>query len=197
MKRSLAVLLLAALPWTAAAQDRTIVKTATVKATVDEVWNAWTTSEGIKSFFAPDARVDPRPGGAFEIHFNPYARPGLKGADGMTVLAVQDKRMFSFTWNSPPHLAEVRPQRTAVTVRLKPAGEGLTDVRITHSGWGDGGQWDQSFEYFSGAWGRILANLERRFTDGPIDWAPFLQQVKAYQDAEDARQAQAGDRKKP
>ena len=53
-----------------------------------DAWKAWTTSEGIQSFFAPEAVVEPRPDGAFFVHFNPYAKPGMKGADDMRVLAV-------------------------------------------------------------------------------------------------------------
>jgi uncharacterized protein YndB with AHSA1/START domain len=193
MKIAIAALLLApALALSAAdagAQERFIVKTVTVKASVDDAWNAWTTTEGIKSFFAPDARVEARPGGPFEVYMNPYARPGLKGADGMVVLAVQEKKLISFTWNAPPHLAEARKQRTAVAVRFKPAGEGLTEVRLTHTGWGEGGEWDQAYDYFDKAWGRVLENLGKRFAEGPVDWAPFLARVKAYQDAEDAKAA--------
>lgn len=191
--RTIAVpLLLAALAMTAldaAAQDRTIVKTVTVKAPVEAAWKAWTTTEGVTAFFAPSARVDARPGGAFEIHFNPFAKPGLKGADDMVFLALQEPRMLSFTWNAPPHLPEVRGQRTSVTVRLKDAGDGTTQVRLVHGGWGEGGQWDKAYEYFDGAWGRVLANLEKRFAEGPIDWAPYLKRVKEYQDAEDAKAA--------
>jgi len=184
---------LAATPSCAAAQavdpDRRLEKQVVVKAPLDAAWKAWTTSEGIVSFFAPEAKVDPRPGGAFHVHFNPYAKPGLKGADDMTVLAVQEKEMISFTWNSPPHLAEVRPQRTSVQVRFKSLSADETQVRLVHGGWGVGGQWDASFKYFDGSWGRVLANLQKRFAEGPIDWAPFLRQVKAYQDAEDAKAA--------
>lgn len=192
-----ATLLLATFAMTAvaaAAQERTIVKTATVKAPIAEVWKAWTTEEGITTFFAPAARVDPRPGGAFEMHFNPFAKPGLKGADGMVFLALQEPRMLSFTWNAPPHLPEVRGQRTAVTVRFKDAGDGATEVRLAHAGWGEGGQWDKAYEYFDGAWGRVLANLAKRFAEGPTDWGPFLLQLKAWQEAEDAK---AADAKKP
>jgi uncharacterized protein YndB with AHSA1/START domain len=176
------------------AQERTLVKTATVKATVDEVWNAWTTTEGIQSFFAPEARVEARPGGPFEVYINPYAKPGMKGADDMVFLALQEKQMLSFTWNAPPHLPEVRRQRTSVTVRMKPAGEGATEVRLVHSGWGDGGQWDQAFAYFDRAWGSVLANLEKRFATGPVDWTEWRAKVKSFQDTEDAKAAAA---KKP
>ncbi|HEX4942926.1 MAG TPA: SRPBCC domain-containing protein [Usitatibacteraceae bacterium] len=194
MRRLIGALIIALYPIAAVAQDRTIVKVASVKAPVGEVWKAWTTREGIRSFFAPDARIEAHPGGPFEVHFNPYAKPGLKGADDMVFLALQENRMLSFTWNAPPHLPDVRGQRTSVTVRLKSAGEGLTEVRLTHAGWGDGGQWDQSFDYFDKAWGRVLANLEKRFVDGPVDWAPWLKQMRDHQDAEDAKAAGA---KKP
>ena len=181
----------------AAAEERALVKLATITAPVDEVWKAWTTTEGIQSFFAPDARIEARPGGAFEVYFNPYAKPGLKGADDIVFLALQEKRMLSFTWNAPPHLAEVRGQRTSVTVRLKPAGEGATELRLTHTGWGDGGQWDQAHAYFDKAWTSVLANLEKRFREGPADWKAWLAQVKAWQDAEDAKAAGAAAPKKP
>lgn len=137
----------------AQADERRIVKEGVVAAPVEAVWKAWATSEGITSFFAPEAVVDARPDGAFDIHMNPYAAPGLKGADGMRVMAVQENKLLSFTWNAPPHLAEARAQRTFVTVRLQPEGTG-TKVSITHSGWGDGGQWDQAYDYFDKAWGR-------------------------------------------
>lgn len=169
------------------AQERTLVKTATVKATVDEVWKAWTTTEGIQSFFAPEARVEARPGGPFEVYINPYAKPGMKGADDMVFLALQEKRMLSFTWNAPPHLPEVRRQRTSVTVRMKPAGEGTTEVRLVHSGWGDGGQWDQAHAYFDKAWAGVLGNLKKRFETGPQDWTAWLAQLKKYHDEADAK----------
>jgi len=70
----LAALLLAA---TAAhAAERAIDKTVDVNASVDDVWDAWTTRAGIVSFFAPDAKIEPRVGGAFEVYIDPEAPPG-------------------------------------------------------------------------------------------------------------------------
>jgi uncharacterized protein YndB with AHSA1/START domain len=165
----------------AVAEERAIDQRVTVKAPVSEVWKAWTTSEGIKSFFAPDARVELRVGGPFQIYFDPGAKSGLKGADDMVILAFQHERMLSFTWNAPPDLPEARKHRTVVIVRFRPAGDGgqLTEVLLHHTGWGDGGEWDQAFDYFSMAWPRVLGGLTKRFTDGPTDWRAFLEQLKA------------------
>ncbi|MEO5691902.1 MAG: SRPBCC domain-containing protein [Usitatibacter sp.] len=170
----------------AGADERRIFKEAVVQAPVEAVWKAWTTAEGIQSFFAPEAVVDARPDGEFSIHINPYAPPGLKGADDMRVMAVQENQLLSFTWNAPPHLAEARKQRTFVTIRLQPAGSG-TLVRLHHSGWGEGGQWDQAYDYFDKAWASVLEALQKRFVEGPRDWTAFRTRMKAYQEEEDRR----------
>lgn len=162
----------------AQAAERSIDKEIVVMATPEQAWQAWTTQEGITSFFAPDARIEPRAGGAFEVYINPYAEPGMKGADDMRFLALQPPRMLSFTWNAPPYLPEARQQRTVVVVRIHPVSERETRVTLHHTGWGDGGEWDQAFAYFDRAWGNVLGNLKKRFETGPIDWTAWLEQMR-------------------
>jgi uncharacterized protein YndB with AHSA1/START domain len=152
--------------------ERVIREEMIVDATVDEVWDAWTTEAGIRSFFAPACNVELRVDGPYEILFNPDAPPGERGAEGMRVLAFQPKTMLAFTWNAPPHLSEVRGQLTHVLVRLRWGEEGRTRVALTHSGWGEGGQWDEAFAYFERAWGHIvLPRLRYRFPVGAVDWS--------------------------
>ena len=170
----LALLLLIGWPQTARAAERSIDKSVEIAATLDQAWDAWTTREGIISFFAPDAVIDPRVGGAFSIHFD----PGSKGADYMHFMALQPKKMISFDWNAPPHLPEARAQRTFVVVRFEPLGERSTRVSLHHAGWGDGGDWDKAYAYFDRAWGSVLANLKKRFEQGPQDWKPWLEQLR-------------------
>lgn len=174
------------LPALAAAAERALDKSVEIKASVDQAWAAWTTREGITSFFAPDARIEPRVGGAFHIHIDPGAAPGFKGADDMRYLALQPPRMLSFDWNAPPSLPEVRQQRTFVVVRFEPLGEQLTRVSLHHTGWGDGGEWDKAYAYFDRAWGNVLANLKKRFDTGPVDWKPWLEQLDRMRQARPA-----------
>ena len=186
----LAALLLAA---TAAhAAERAIDKTVDVNASVDDVWDAWTTRAGIVSFFAPDAKIEPRVGGAFEVYIDPEAPPGSRGADDMRFMALQPKRMLSFTWNAPPHLPEARAQRTLVVLRLQPIGDKQTRVTLHHVGWGDGGEWDQAYAYFDKAWGGVLANLRKRFDHGPQDWTEWLAQLRKYHEEAAAKAAKGG-----
>lgn len=177
--------MLAALFLSAAAfaEERAINEKVIVKAGLDDVWHAWTTREGLRSFFAPDANIELRVDGPFEIFINPLAVPGMKGADGMRILAVQDKAMLSFTWNAPPHLPEARKQRTYVTLRFQSQGDSQTLVTLFHGGWGDGGEWDQAYAYFKGAWPNDLRNLQKRFDSGPVDWTEWLKRMKELQGA--------------
>jgi uncharacterized protein YndB with AHSA1/START domain len=193
MKPVSSCMLLLALAWQvpALAAERALDKEVVINATLDEAWAAWTTREGITSFFAPDAQVEPRVGGAFHIHIDPGGAPGQKGADDMRFMALQPKRMLSFDWNAPPHLPEARAQRTFVVVRFEPLGERSTRVTLHHTGWGDGGQWDQAYVYFDRAWGNVLGSLKKRFETGPVDWSDWLKQLEAWRASEAAKKSAA------
>ncbi|MBT9504124.1 MAG: SRPBCC domain-containing protein [Burkholderiaceae bacterium] len=164
----------------AAAAERSLDKEVVINASLDQAWAAWTTREGITSFFAPDAQIEARVGGAFHIYIDPAATPGNKGADDMRFMALSPKRMLSFDWNAPPHLAEARQQRTFVVLRFEPVDDKQTRIKLHHTGWGDGGEWDKAFAYFDRAWGGVLANLKTRFETGPKDWTSWLAQLEAY-----------------
>lgn len=152
-------------------ETRAVTATIDVEADRQEVWRAWTTTAGITTFFAADCHADLRPGGAYEVYFDPDAEPGDQGAEGTKILALHPERMLSFTWNFPAEFDAIREQRTVVIVRLAPIDAEKTSVTLRQVGWGEGGQWDEAFKYFERAWGEVvLPRLQRRFQDGPIDW---------------------------
>ena len=170
-------------------QERALDKEVVVAAPVAAVWQSWTTKAGIESFFAPEAEIDARVDGAFHIHMDPLGAPGMKGADTMRYLALQPMKMLSFDWNAPPHLAEVRQQRTFVVVRLFEVDGQSTRVTLHHTGWGEGGEWDKTYAYFDRAWGNVLGNLKKRFESGPIDWSSWMEMLKKMHAAQAAAPA--------
>jgi len=144
--------------------DRVIRGEVVVDAPVSDVWTAWTTEDGIKSFFALDCNIELRVDGPYEMFFLLDGEPGKRGGEGVRFLAIQPEKMLSFTWNAPPHLPEARGQWTHVVLRFSETDEGRTRLTLVHDGWGEGGEWDEAFEYFEHAWlEAVLPNLVKRF----------------------------------
>jgi uncharacterized protein YndB with AHSA1/START domain/uncharacterized protein YciI len=148
---------------------RVLTKETTVAATLQEVWDAWTTAKGVTTFIAPHAKVEARIGGPFEIYFNGKAEPGSQGSEGCKIMALEPMKMLSFTWNAPPDQA-TRNQHTMVVVKFKELAPKSVKVTLSHMGWGDGPDWDKTYAYFNEAWPFVLDSLKQRFEKGPQKW---------------------------
>lgn len=146
--------------------NRVIHREAVVPATIDEVWSAWTTTEGVHSFFSTNAKVELRIGGPYEIYFDMSANPGFRGSEGCIVLSYLPKKMLSFSWNAPPALGEIRNRRTHAVLMFNEVKPGSTKVTFDHIGWGTGPEWDEVYDYFDRAWTYVFTNFEKSFRDG-------------------------------
>lgn len=143
-----------------------------LNAHVEEVYKAWTTNEGIKTFFAPGSDIEMKLFGNFHIYFFPENEPGSRGAEDEILIAHEENKMLSFTWGFPPSLMGLRVnQKTIVLIRFKKIDENYTKLTFIHSGWGENEEWQKAFDYFEAAWGKVvLARLKYRFENGPVDW---------------------------
>src|SRR5258706_9378374 len=153
----------AALPRAQAlAPDIMVVKT--IDAPVADVWKAWTTPEGIESFFARKAaKVEPRPGGAFELWFGVDMPEGSRGSEGCRVHSVTPMEQFVFEWNAPPTIPAFRPLRTLVYLDFRPLDGGRTELTLRNFGFGQGEDWAKTRTYFERAWNAVMENLQKRF----------------------------------
>ncbi len=146
-----------------AESDRILRKKVVVNATAADVWNAWTTTEGVKQFFPQEAKIELKPGGAYEMYFSMAQPAGQRGSEGCTILSFAPNEMLSFTWNAPPKFGELRQQHTRVIILFDERTDGQTEIELIHAGWGEGGQWDEVYAYFDDAWGRVLTRLVEYF----------------------------------
>lgn len=149
---------------------RAIVKTIEVAGSLDAVWEAWTTSEGARTFFSPHAIIELRPGGRYEVFFRASAPEGERGSEDCTVLSYLPRTMLSIEWNAPPDFGALRDQRTIIVVELESITPERTRVRLTQHGWGDSAPWQDLYTYFDRAWTYVLGNLKKRFDTGPLTW---------------------------
>ncbi|MBI3038065.1 SRPBCC domain-containing protein, partial [bacterium] len=49
--------------------QKVLRKEVLVHASIEELWRLWTTVEGVKTFFAPDAAIELKAGGTYEMYF--------------------------------------------------------------------------------------------------------------------------------
>jgi uncharacterized protein YndB with AHSA1/START domain len=99
-------------------------------------WDAVTTVEGIRGWLAPDAVIELRIGGPFEVWFTPEAAD--KGMTGTRILSFLPGEMLSYSGEMPTTWTVWRfEELDAATTRIRFAGMG-TDPR-----WAAGRpQWD-------------------------------------------------------
>jgi len=141
-----------------------IAVTKVINAPVADVWAAWTTPQGIESFFAPKAaKVEPYPGGAFELWFGPDLPEGSRGSEGCRFHSVRPMEQLVFEWSAPPTIPAIRPLRTLVYLDFKPLADNRTELTLRNFGYGDGEEWAKAKAYFTSAWNVVMAALEKKF----------------------------------
>jgi len=136
-----------------------------VPASLDAVWEAFTTSTGLSTWLTPGAVVDLRQGGEWTAHF-----PGGKTGGG-TILSFAPRRELVMSAMAPERFPTVRAERTTAAWRFIPQGPASTLVQLEQTGWKDGEEWDKAYNYLAQGNAQLLETLRRRFVDGPLDWA--------------------------
>lgn len=135
---------------------RALRVTRMVAAPIDTVWKTWASSEGLSTALGTPVTVEPKLGGKFEIQWVPDAPEGQRGSEGCTVQAWLPSRMLAFTWNAPPQFGDLRNQHSLVVIEMEEVCHGITQVRLTHHGFGEGEDWTSVYDYFTQAWPRVM-----------------------------------------
>lgn len=122
-----------------------------IDATLDEVWQALTTGDGIARWFGPYARVTPGVGGSVGVGWDPNEMWD-------TPITV---------WEPLKHLQTVSemPTKDGGVVRLAvdyhvEARHGKVRVRLVHSGFDDSETWDGYIDGLDAGWTFFLCNLK-------------------------------------
>lgn len=143
-----------------------------IDAPVEDVWDAFTTSEGWESWATPFAHVDLRVGGLIETSYKPDAKRGDAGNIHNRILSYLPFRMLSIrAVQAPPgfEYADLLSELHSVIEFEALAGK-RTRVAISGVGYRSGEGFDKLLGFFrqGNAW--TFERLKRRFTEGPLDW---------------------------
>ena len=133
--------------------ERRLMSEVIVSGSIEQVWSAWTTSEGMAAFFAPLSKIELSIGGSYELFIKPDAPEGSRGCEGCTVLSYQPMQMLSFSWNAPPSVPALRDAniRTRVVLYFDDLNDGRVKVTLNHLGFGEGEDWEECYAYFEKA----------------------------------------------
>lgn len=135
----------------------------TVPATVEQVWEAFTTKEGLSTWLWKDVSVDLRKGGDWTVHF-----PGGSTGGG-TIVDFTPQRRLEMRALCPDQFPTVRRDRTTAVFQFEPVAGG-TQVTLTQTGWKQGTEWDSAYDYLAQGNAQLMSQLQYRFTKGPIQW---------------------------
>ena len=131
--------------------DRVINLTIDIDATLDEVWQALTTGEGIARWFAPHAEVTPGEGGSVSVGWDP------KEMWSQPITVWEPLRRMQTASEMPSKDGGM--VRLAVDYHVEAQG-GRVRVRLVHSGFDDNGSWDDYIDGLDAGWTYFLFNLK-------------------------------------
>ena len=139
----------------------------TIAAPQNLVWWAWTKPDRITAWFAPEARLDVRPRGAFELFFDPSDHDH-QCTKGCIFTLVEPYQRLGFTWKGPDQFATLMNDSSSLTSVLITLydEDGSTHVVVEHSNWGEGEEWAQARAWHQMAWEQVLGNLKSALESG-------------------------------
>ncbi len=150
----------------------TIFIEVSISAPLDLVWLAWVESKRVATWFAPEANVEPRIGGAFELFFDP-SNHEHESTRGCVFTSIDYKKKLVFTWKGPNQFEKFMndpSSLTSVEVIFRET-NGTTHLNVKHRGWGDGEEWVMAQKWHLRAWEEVLAVLKSALeSDEGILW---------------------------
>jgi uncharacterized protein YndB with AHSA1/START domain len=131
--------------------DRVVDLSIEIDATLEEVWHALTTGEGIARWFAPYAAVTPGEGGSVSVGWDP------KEMWDTPITVWEPQRRMQTASEMPTK--DGRVVRLAVDYYVGVEG-GRVRVRLVHSGFDDSESWDGYIDGLDAGWTFFLFNLK-------------------------------------
>ena len=141
-----------------------------VDAPTAEVWNAFTTKEGVESWMVPLAEVDFKLNGRMRTNYNAKGAIGDPSTITHRFMSYEPERMLSFqVIDCPvgfPH--EEATKGTWAVVQLDSISESQTRVRLASAGLKPGPETEEMIQFFEQGNAWTLRQLQKRFAGSPI-----------------------------
>lgn len=147
-----------------------------VAASLEDVWAAFSTTEGLRAWAVPVAHVDFRVGGIWESSYDVAARIGDAGNIRNRYLAYLPMRMIAVQAEAAPPdfpAPELLPELFSV-FEFEELGPRAVRVTVSGVGYRDDPRFEAVYALFDAGNAWSLRQLHSRFENGPVDWARVL-----------------------
>ncbi|SDX61503.1 Uncharacterized conserved protein YndB, AHSA1/START domain [Paenibacillus sp. PDC88] len=148
--------------------DKTLIKEVSINAPLNLVWYAWTISERVSEWFAPETVIEAKEGGTYELFFIPGDRTGMNTM-GCKITKFIPEQKLNFTWKGPDQFKNLMNNEdtlTTVEVSFKSVSENSTKVIVKHIGFKDNENWIEAFNWHQMAWSGVLESLKSTLEKG-------------------------------
>lgn len=141
--------------------DRVVTVTAFIEASPMEAFRFFTDRDLLESWLAPEADIEVRVGGKYELFWQPEDRAN-NSTIGCRITALFPGQYLAFQWRSPEQykpFANTADPLTHVVVAFVPEGSG-TRVHLIHSGWRSEDRWEAARLWQEQAWTSAFRQLQ-------------------------------------
>ena len=148
--------------------DQAITKELIINAPLDLVWFAWTISERVSEWFAPETVVEAREGGAYELYFIPGNKTSMN-TRGCKITKLIEEKELHFTWKGPDQfeaLMNKENELTIVHVSFELVNDNSTKVIVKHTGFKRIEEWTEAINWHQMAWSGVLDSLKSALENG-------------------------------
>lgn len=160
--------------YVAADGTRVLQHVVVIPATMQQVWDAFTTTEGAAAWVAPLVHVDFRLGGIWESSYRPDAKLGDPANIQNRFVSYRPPHMISMqVGRTPPGFPYAEALESDIVTVLEFKELGPKEVEVTESMVGFRPNYkghDTILGFFRDGNAQALTALRKRFVDGPIDF---------------------------
>lgn len=133
-----------------------------------EVWKAFATVEGLKTWAAPVVALDLRTGGTMSTHYDKKAAIGSPGTIRLGIVNYLEGEWITYKVNLTSSFAakaRAEDQNLQEIVQIVPMTNGTTKVISSMVGWGTGKEWDDAYKFFAKGNEWSYKQLVKRFSE--------------------------------
>ncbi len=144
-------------------EGRTLVHEAIIDASLDELWQLSTTSEGARLWMAPKVKADFRVGGSYRASYHPESNLDDEHTIINRILTYAPKRMLAIqNVKAPASFGNMeRFQQTWSVMYFDEVDAERTRLRMVGLGYGEGPEWDQLYRFFEQGNSQVIASLNQ------------------------------------